>query len=56
MSLDRTTLEHGNSPLHLLTSSAVPEYGYTIPLMWIALDHTGKSDTKARMWVVLRLL
>jgi len=55
MSLDRTTWEHGDSPLNLLVLGAVV-HGYTIPLVWVALDHTGNSDTKARMWVVLRLL
>jgi len=55
MSLDRTTWEHGDAPLNLLVLGAVV-HGYTIPLVWVALDHTGNSDTKARMWVVLRLL
>lgn len=54
-SLDRTTWEHGEAPLNLLVLGAVV-HGYTIPLVWIALDHTGNSDTKARMWLVLRLL
>ncbi len=26
------------------------------PARWVALDHTGNSDTRARMWVVLKLL
>jgi len=55
MSLDRTTWHHGESPLNLLLLGAVA-HGYTIPLVWVALDHTGNSDTKARMWVVLKLL
>ncbi|WP_370657280.1 transposase [Deinococcus sp. KNUC1210] len=55
MSLDRTTWEHGASPLNLLVLGAVV-HGYTIPLVWVALDHTGNSDTRARMWVVLKLL
>ena len=55
MSLDRTTWEHGDAPLNLLVLGAVV-HGYTIPLVWVALDHTGNSDTRARMWVVLKLL
>jgi len=55
MSLDRTTWEHGDSPLNLLVLGAVV-HGYTIPLVWVALDHTGNSDTRARMWLVLKLL
>ncbi|GGR39431.1 hypothetical protein GCM10008957_55360 [Deinococcus ruber] len=55
MSVDRTTWEHGEAPLNLLVLGAVV-HGYTIPLVWIALDHTGNSDTRARMWLVLRLL
>ena len=31
-------------------------HSFTIPLAWVALDHTGNSDTRARMWLVLRLL
>jgi len=49
------TWEHGQSPLNLLVLGVVV-YGYTIPLVWIALDHTGNSDTRARIWLVLRLL
>ena len=55
MSLDRTTWEHGGTPLNLLVLGAVV-HGFTIPLVWVALDHTGNSDTRARMWVVLKLL
>lgn len=55
MSVDRTTWEHGAAPLNLLVLGAVV-HGYTIPLIWIALDHTGNSDTRARMWLVLKLL
>ncbi|WP_084047240.1 IS4 family transposase [Deinococcus hopiensis] len=55
MSLDRTTWEHGESPLNLLVLGAVV-HGFTIPLYWVALDHTGNSDTRARMWVVSKLL
>jgi hypothetical protein len=55
MSLDRTTWEHGESLLNLLILGAVV-HGYTIPLVWIALDHTGNSNTMARMWLVLKLL
>jgi len=55
MSLDRTTWEHGASPLNLLVLGAVV-HGYTIPLVWIALDHTGNSDTQTRIRLVLQLL
>jgi hypothetical protein len=55
MSLDRTTWEHGESPINFLVLGAVIE-GYTIPLVWMALDHTGNSSTRTRMWVVLSLL
>lgn len=55
MSLDRTTWEHGEAPLNLLVLGAVV-HGYTMPLMWIALDHTGNSHTRAHMWLVLKLL
>lgn len=54
-SLDRTTWEHGEAPLNLLVLGAVV-HGYTVPLVWVAPHHTGNSDTKARMWLVLRLL
>ena len=49
------TWEHGDSPLNLLVLGAVV-HGFTIPLVWVALDQTGNSDTRARMWLVLRLL
>lgn len=55
LSLDRTTWEHGHSPLNLLVLGVVM-HGYAIPLVWVALDHTGNSDTRARIWLVLRLL
>lgn len=55
LSLDRTTWEHGQSPLNLLVLGVVVQ-GYTIPLVWTALDHTGNSDTRARIWLILRLL
>lgn len=55
MSLDRTTWEHGESPLNLLVLGAVV-HGFTIPLYWVALDHTGNSHTRARMWVVCKLM
>jgi len=55
MSLDHTTWEHGESPLNLLVLGAVV-HGDTIPLVRIALDRTGNSDTRARMWLVLKLL
>ncbi|WP_309570122.1 transposase [Deinococcus sp.] len=55
LSLDRTTWQHGQSPLNLLVLGAVV-HGYTVPLVWTALDHTGSSDTRARIWLILRLL
>ena len=55
LSLDRTTWEHGDAPLNLLVLGAVL-HGYTLPLVWVALDHTGNSDTNARMWLISRLL
>lgn len=55
LSMDRTTWERGESPLNLLVLGVVM-HGYTVPLVWIALDHTGNSDSRARMWLVLRLL
>lgn len=55
LSLDRTNWEHGESPMNLLVLGVVI-HGYTIPLMWDALESTGNSDTKARMWLVSQLL
>lgn len=55
ISIDRSNWEHGETPLNLLVIGAVVE-GYTVPLMWVALDHSGSSDTRARMWLVGRLL
>lgn len=55
LSLDRTNWEYGESPMNLLVLGVVI-HGYTIPLMWEALDSTGNSDTKARIWLVGRLL
>ncbi len=31
-------------------------HGDTISLVWIALDHIGNSDTRVRLWLVLKLL
>lgn len=55
ITLDRTNWEHGESSLNLLVIGAVVQ-GYTVPLMWTALGHSGNSDTLARMWLVGRLL
>lgn len=55
LSLDRTNWEHGESPMNLLVLGVVI-HGYTIPLIWDALENTGNSDTKARMWLVGQLL
>jgi len=52
MSLDRTTWEQGKSPLNLRVLGVVV-HAYTLPLVWVALDHTGTSDTRARMELVL---
>ena len=49
------TWEHGDTPLNVLVLGTVV-HGFTIPLVWVALHHTGTSDTRARMWLVLRLL
>ena len=55
LSLDRTNWEYGESPMNLLVLGVVMD-GYTIPLVWDALDHTGNSDTHTRMWLVSQLL
>lgn len=31
-------------------------HGYTVPLMWDALENSGNSDTKARIWLASGLL
>ncbi|UQN08327.1 hypothetical protein [Deinococcus sp. QL22] len=51
LSLDRTTWERGESPLNLLVLGVVL-HGYTVPLVWIALDHDGHSDTAKRLQLV----
>ena len=55
LSLDRTTWEHGDHPMNLLVLGAVVQ-GFTVPLLWIALDHTGNSDTLERIWLLTGLL
>ncbi len=55
LSLDRTNWDYGASPMNLLVLGVVIE-GYTIPLIWDALEHTGNSDTHTRMWLVSQLL
>ena len=55
LSLDRTTWEHGDHPMNLLVLGAVVQ-GFTVPLLWIALDHTGNSDTLERIWLLTCLL
>jgi hypothetical protein len=55
LSMDRTTWERGNSPLNLLVLGVVL-HGYTVPLVWTALDHDGNSGTVRRIGLVSRLL
>jgi transposase len=52
LSLDRTTWERGNAPLNLLVLGVVL-HGYTLPLVWVALEHDG---TSCRMQLVSQLL
>ncbi|MBB6018869.1 hypothetical protein HNQ04_004151 [Deinococcus radiopugnans ATCC 19172] len=42
------TWERGDAPLNLLVLRAVV-HDFTIPLVWVPLDHTGNSDTRTRM-------
>ncbi|UQN08097.1 transposase (plasmid) [Deinococcus sp. QL22] len=55
LSLDRTTWDDGESPMNLLVLGVVME-GYTIPVVWDALEHTGRSDTQTRRWLVSQRL
>ncbi|WP_439823019.1 IS4 family transposase [Deinococcus marmoris] len=55
LSLDRTNWEHGDTPLNLLVLGVVLE-GFTLPLVWVALDHGGCSDSATRERLVARLL
>ncbi|MBB6017430.1 hypothetical protein HNQ04_002695 [Deinococcus radiopugnans ATCC 19172] len=55
LSLDRTTWERGESPLNLLVLGIVL-HGYTVPLVWTALDHDGNSGTVKCIQLVSRLL
>ncbi len=55
LSMDRTTWERGESPLNLLVLGVVL-HGYTVPLVWTALDHDGNSGTVRRIQLVSRLL
>lgn len=55
LSMDRTTWERGESPLNLLVLGVVL-HGYTVPLVWTALDHDGNSGTVKRIQLVSRLL
>jgi len=68
LSLDRTTCEHGSSPLNLLVLGVVL-HGYTLPLVWTALPHDGnflgrtapmrtlaRSSTDVSLKLVQRLL
>nr|WP_235910614.1 IS4 family transposase [Deinococcus kurensis] len=55
LSIDRTTWKRGKSPLNLLVLGVVL-HGYTVPLVWTALDHDGNSGTVRRIQLVSRLL
>ena len=55
LSLDRTNWEHGETPLNLLVLGVVLE-GFTLPLVWVALEHGGCSDSATRERLVARLL
>lgn len=55
MSLDRTNWKHGDSSLNLLVLGVVLS-GFTLPLVWVALDHGGCSDSATRERLVARLL
>ena len=55
LSMDRTNWKRGDTSLNLLVLGAVVE-GYTIPLVWTALDHGGNSDTAARCKLINQLL
>ena len=48
LSMDRTTWERGESPLNLLVLGVVL-HGYTVPLVWTALDHDGNSGTVSQL-------
>ncbi|MBB6018781.1 hypothetical protein HNQ04_004062 [Deinococcus radiopugnans ATCC 19172] len=49
------TWERGESPLNLLVLGVVL-HGYTVPLVWAALDHDGNSGTVKCIQLVSRLL
>ena len=55
MSLDRTHWKHGETPLNLPVLGVVLS-GFTLPLVWVALDHGGCSDSPTRERLVARLL
>ncbi len=55
LSMDRTTWERGDAPLNLLVLGVVL-HGYTVPLVWTALDHDGHSGTVKCTQLVSRLL
>jgi hypothetical protein len=55
LSMDRTTWERGNAPLTLLVLGVVL-HGYTVPLIWTALDHDGNSGTVRRIGLGSRRL
>ena len=55
LSMDRTTWARGEAPLNLLGLGVVL-HGYTVPLVWTALDHDGNCGTVKRIQLVSRLL
>ena len=55
LTLDRTTWQRGEAPLNLLVLGVVL-HGYTLPLVWTALEHDGNSSTDVCLDLVRRLL
>lgn len=55
LALDRTNWMHGTQPLNLLVLGVVI-HGFTLPLVWAALPHSGSSDTATRERLIARLL
>ena len=58
MRLNRTDWEYGNASLNLLVLGVVVSgfTRFTLPLVWVALDHGGCSDSATRERLVARLL
>ncbi len=53
--MDRTNWEHGTQPLNLRVLGVVLQ-GFTLPLVWEAIPHSGSSNTSTRERLVARLL